>query len=276
MAKTHPSLDDPNAFVLYRYHPSLVAAIIFIALFAITTIIHIVQAVRSRARFLIPFIIGGIFEIVGYAGRAQSSQDQWNLGAFIQQSILLLVAPALFAATIYMTLGRIILLVGGEKYSVVKKRYLTKIFVAGDIFSFLLQSAGGGIMSGGGKSVKIGQDTILAGLFVQLLLFSLFLAVGILFHRRYSAALALNPSLAGSRLPWRKHLRTLYAASALVLLRSVFRVVEYIMGNGGFLLRNEVFLYVFDAVLMLGVMVLVNLVHPGEIAVMLGDRKSVV
>ena len=167
MAKTHPSLDDPNAFVPYRYHPSLVAAILFIVLFAITTIIHIVQAVRSRARFLIPFIIGGIcklphtnnepftfriqhtdthlwfaVEIVGYAGRARSSQDQWNLGAFIQQSILLLVAPALFAATIYMTLGRIILLVGGEKYSVVKKRYLTKIFVAGDVFSFLLQSAG--------------------------------------------------------------------------------------------------------------------------------------
>lgn len=168
MAKTHPSLDDPNAFVLYRYHPSLVAAILFIFLFAIATIIHIVQAVRSRARFLIPFIIGGIcklptspnnqpftfriqdadthlwfaVEIIGYAGRARSSQDQWNLGAFIQQSILLLVAPALFAATIYMTLGRIILLVDGEKYSVVKKRYLTKIFVAGDVFSFLLQCAG--------------------------------------------------------------------------------------------------------------------------------------
>ena len=127
-------------------------------------------------------------------------------------------------------------------------------------------------MSGGGKSVKIGQDTILIGLFVQLLLFSLFLVVGILFHRRYSAALALNPSLAGSRLPWRKHLRTLYAASALILLRSVFRVVEYIMGNDSFLLRNEVFLYVFDAVLMLGVMVLVNLVHPGEIAVVLKGK----
>ena len=41
------------------------------------------------------------------------------------------------------------------------------------------------------------------------------------------------------------------------------------MGNDGFLLRNEVFLYVFDAVLMLGVMVLVNLVHPGEIAAMI-------
>lgn len=64
MAKTHPSLDDPNAFVLYRYHPSLAAAIIFIVLFAITTIIHIVQAVRSRARFLIPFIIGGICKLL--------------------------------------------------------------------------------------------------------------------------------------------------------------------------------------------------------------------
>lgn len=37
------------------------------------------------------------------------------------------------------------------------------------------------------------------------------------------------------------------------------------MGNNGYLLKREVFLYIFDAVLMLVVMVWCNVYHPGEI-----------
>ena len=44
------------------------------------------------------------------------------------------------------------------------------------------------------------------------------------------------------------------------------------MGNNGFLLRNEVFLYIFNTVLILGVIVLVNPVHPREIMVILKER----
>lgn len=58
------------------------------------------------------------------------------------QTLLLLVAPALFAATIYMELGRIILLVDGEAHSLIKKKWLTKIFVCGDVLSFMMQGAG--------------------------------------------------------------------------------------------------------------------------------------
>lgn len=41
-----------------------------------------------------------------------------------------------------MILGRIILLTDGETHSIFKKRWLTKFFVFGDVFSFLLQSSG--------------------------------------------------------------------------------------------------------------------------------------
>lgn len=58
------------------------------------------------------------------------------------QAMALLIAPALFAASIYMSLGRIILLVDGEAHSIIKKKWLTKIFVTGDVLSFCMQSAG--------------------------------------------------------------------------------------------------------------------------------------
>lgn len=72
---------------------------------------------------------------------AQETPD-WTLGPYLIQTLLLLVAPALFAASIYMVLGRIILLTEGERHSMIRQKWLTKLFVAGDVLSFMTQSAG--------------------------------------------------------------------------------------------------------------------------------------
>lgn len=58
------------------------------------------------------------------------------------QSLLLLVAPALFAASIYMELGRIVLATEGDHALFVPRKWLTKIFVCSDIFTFLMQGSG--------------------------------------------------------------------------------------------------------------------------------------
>lgn len=58
------------------------------------------------------------------------------------QSTLLLIAPALFAASIYMELGRIIIMVKGEQFALIRVNWMTKIFVAGDVLSFLMQASG--------------------------------------------------------------------------------------------------------------------------------------
>lgn len=56
--------------------------------------------------------------------------------------MLILVAPPLFAASIYMTLGRLILHLDAESASLLRVKYIAKIFVVGDIISFLLQCGG--------------------------------------------------------------------------------------------------------------------------------------
>jgi len=58
-------------------------------------------------------------------------------------------------------------------------------------------------------------------------------------------------------IPWRGHLVVLYRCSGTILVRSIFRVIEYLMGNDGWILRHEIMLYVFDALLMLSVALLV-------------------
>lgn len=48
----------------YRYFPSEVAAIIFTALFAIATFVHLYKLLCHRTWFFIPFIIGGFCEFI--------------------------------------------------------------------------------------------------------------------------------------------------------------------------------------------------------------------
>ena len=67
----------------------------------------------------------------------------YSTGAYAMQSALILIAPAFLAASIYMTLGRIISMLKAEPYSVIGLRWLTKIFVTGDVLSFLMQASGG-------------------------------------------------------------------------------------------------------------------------------------
>lgn len=84
-------------------------------------------------------------EIIGYVGRALSAKEDpgyWTIGPYVIQAILILVAPALLAATIYMQLGRIIVVTDGESLSLIRKKWLTKTFVFGDVSSFLLQGGG--------------------------------------------------------------------------------------------------------------------------------------
>ena len=46
-------------WVAYTYYPSMGAAVVFVVLFAIVTILHTFQMFRTRTWFFIPLVIGG-------------------------------------------------------------------------------------------------------------------------------------------------------------------------------------------------------------------------
>ncbi|KAJ5492814.1 protein RTM1 [Penicillium diatomitis] len=124
-----------------------------------------------------------------------------------------------------------------------------------------MEYIGGGVMAGDSLSaVHNGEEIVIAGLVIQIFFFGLFIITCALFHKRvrkFPTARSLELSRT-----WRKYLHILYTANLLIVIRSIFRLIEYAMGNNGYILRYEVFLYVFDGLLMLLVMVLFNVVHP--------------
>lgn len=98
------------------------------------------------------------------------------------------------------------------------------------------------------------------------------MVVAYIFHRRMR--FAPTPKSRDPRIQWQVYLLTLYVTSFLILLRSLFRVVEYIQGSDGALLRKEVYSYVFDALLMFFVVAWMNYFHPSEIGLLLRGEKT--
>ncbi|CEL09289.1 hypothetical protein ASPCAL12427 [Aspergillus calidoustus] len=257
-------------FTFYYYDPSLAAGAIFAALFGLTTFLHLYQLLRTRTWFMIPFAIGGVLETIGYIGRVLSSTESpnWTTGPYVMQSALILIAPALLAASIYMILGRIIAMLHAEECSIIRLRFLTKVFVAGDVLSFLMQASGAGIMVKSDSDPKMGENIIVGGLFVQIIFFTLFIITAGVFELRMARRrLTVDPQLQSI---WRRHMVALCFTSVLILVRSVIRVVEYLMGYDSYLMRQEVFIYVFDAMLMFIVLLALSWMHPSEVNCALG------
>lgn len=52
-----------SEFNLYRYTPSLAAAVIFIILFVLATFYHLYQVARTRCWYFTVFVIGGFCKL---------------------------------------------------------------------------------------------------------------------------------------------------------------------------------------------------------------------
>ncbi|KAK1245622.1 hypothetical protein MKX08_005251, partial [Trichoderma sp. CBMAI-0020] len=219
-----------------------------------------------------------VVEFIGFIGRAASGAQPtgcWTLGPYLIQTMFILIAPALFAASIYMILGRIIILVGGQEHAIIRPQWLTKIFVIGDVICFLLLAGGSGILASAKhnpSTTDTGNNVIISGLVLQLLWFALFVTVAAVFHHRMRSVPTSRSQQSDCR--WQRYLLTLYVAGTLIIVRNFFRVIEYAQGNDGYLLTKEAFIYIFDALPMLAVVTWLHWMHPGEIGLLLRGEVS--
>ncbi|MCJ1388816.1 hypothetical protein MMC18_001666 [Xylographa bjoerkii] len=257
-----PTLETYHGIYLWRYVPSLPAAITFAILFGLATTAHGWKMVTTRMWFCLPFVIGGIFEEIGYIARAAAFNSTGALSPYILQAIFLLLPPVLFAASLYMVYSRVVRAVQGENFSLISPRRTTVIFVLGDFFCLSIQSDGGGLLIKP-NTVHVGDCIIVAGLGLQILMFAGFMMCCLSFNIRFRAHIAKTG--ATSDIPWQSCLNMLYSTSLAVLVRNIYRVIEFIMGQDGYLLSNEWPTYVFDGALMLLVMIGFFIWYPSQL-----------
>lgn len=205
----------------------------------------------------IPLIIGMVMETLGYAGRSISSVDQQVVGPYILQVLLLLVAPTLYAATIYMLFGRLTYLLFAEQILILPAKFNTIFFVTGDIVSLVMQTAGSS-MRADASSAKNGTNIASAGLYIQLIFFGLFIINEALFYFRVKNIASNIPNRFKL---WKYSNFILLFTSILILIRSIVRTIEFKQGDDGFITDHEWCLYAFDSALMfiVGLVFLISL-----------------
>lgn len=258
----------------YSYDINLGANIAFAVLFGMQAIGCLVLMIMcySKAKILgsnlrnrytlmmLPFLLGLALECVGYIGRIINNSDQDDLGPYILQSTTLLVAPAFMAASLYMNFGEVLKIYNAQEYCLIPVKWLTKVFVFGDVISILIQGAGGGIQGGGGlDKFNTGKNIIIGGLFIQIFFFGAFVVNSTIFAFRFNKAnrgTKLPHNKFSDRKSWKHLLSCLYLVCIAILVRSIFRIIEYLQGFRGELVSSEAYFFVLDSsIIFLGAVV---------------------
>ncbi|CAG8209591.1 unnamed protein product [Penicillium nalgiovense] len=259
----HPGVNGSDPYVVfYPYTPSETAGYAFMAMFGVMTIAHIVLMFPYRAAYFIPLVLGGVCEIFGYYGRALSHKDRTDIGSWALQEMLILCAPPLIAATIYMVLGRVIRSFGAEHLASMTPKKITVIFVLNDVLTFCTQLGGAGVQVTGDPDVMaIGKKVVLAGLIFSLAVFAFFIWIAATLQRR----LEKNPTeiLIMHNIHWRRYMLALYVACLALMIRNLVRTIQFGADKSSDVNQKELYIYVFDGFLMFFSMLLLVFYHPG-------------
>lgn len=147
----------------------------------------------------------------------------------------------------------------------INPKWLTKLFVLGDVLSFFTQGGGGGmlVVAKTQAAVQKGENIIIGGLVLQILFFGFFMIVTMVFHARIRKWPTTQSRAVAS--PWQALIYVLYVSSGLIMIRSIYRVAEYVAGSDGVLQEKEMFLYIFDALPMSLVTIVFSFFHPSRV-----------
>lgn len=233
----------------YGYVPTQAAGIAFTVLFGSLTLLALFGTIRRKLWFL-SFLLGGVLETLGWGARAGASSVSTvcDKNLFIMQITCLIIAPALFSATLYIILG--ILIQQAPSASLLSAKNYIIVFCTIDFFSLLLQAVGGGLASSGDtqSQTQTGTDIIIAGVFVQIAGMFIFTVLAALFVRRsYKRAANVDSRV----------LAVLVIGDVLITIRNIYRAVELLEGWTGHINTTESYLIGLDGVMML--LALINL-----------------
>ena len=113
-------------------------------------------------------VLGCLSELLGYLAKILLYNDPFSDSGFDMSVVLWTSAPAFYSAGIYYT-SKHICLTFGSGSSRLRPGLYTWIFISCDVFSIMLQAAGGATASASHDDavLRIGDDITIAGLATQ-------------------------------------------------------------------------------------------------------------
>ena len=179
------------------------------------------------------------FECLGYIVRI-ITVNRPEKGDYIVSLLLILLAPILTAYVNYSVTGKMLEL-ADKKVGGMAPVWIARIFVTSDIATFLIQGIGGAMtISDNSTVVTAGKNVVTAGLAVQLASFCLFIFIvlSIQFREQYE----LKQRAISHKIFWGIHLTML-----MLIVRTVYRLIQFQSGPTGYCTVHEWTFYVFDS-----------------------------
>jgi len=289
-ACTHVTLQCPVEASVYSYQPSLGANAFFLAIYSTCACAQLVLGIRFRTwTFMIALILGGLCEGLGYVGRILLALNPWDALGFKIQSecsityngitwqctdclivCCLIMGPAFTTAGIYLTFKHFVLAFG-QRYSVLAAHLYTWLFISADIFSLILQAAGGAISASAASSndadtAETGTWIALAGIVFQvvsLLAFATLFALYFFRLFRHRSQLPRQTTDTIHSFSFRLFFAAIILAYMTVLVRCIYRIPELAEGWGNRIMKSETDFIVLDGTMITIATLALTLVHPG-------------
>ncbi|KAJ6551905.1 RTA1-domain-containing protein [Mycena capillaripes] len=267
---TSGSVGDDNQ---YGYNPSEAIGILFVVLFALSTIIHACQATYYKMWWLFPTAcLCGVGELLGWSGRLWSSFNPALSDPYMMQICATIISPTPLIAVNFILLSRIVQRLG-VCYSWISARWYTIIFLSCDILALVIQGAGGGIAASANDSTgtQLGANIMLAGIAFQFVAIVMYTLCAGEFLRRYARDLPVRgqrPLGSGKAVLTPRNRLMIYALafSTLVLfIRSIYRIIELSGGWNGPVIQTQVYFNVLDGGMVTLAIYTINIAHPGHL-----------
>ncbi|KAH8827435.1 RTA1-like protein [Flagelloscypha sp. PMI_526] len=286
----------------YGYIPTGWVCYLFLALFGLSGLIHLVQAFWFKAYWLIPTAaLCAAGESLGWSARLWSHYNIMMDTPFQIQISTIIISPTCLLAVNFIVFGRGVQLLG-QQYSLLSARWISIIFVTSDVFALVMQGTGGGLASGNvsPEQLHLGSNIILAGIAFQ---FGIMVITSLLaFHfawrwrscrpvRKIAAENRIDSSIqltnlsqpqdvtgkrwmtSGNSLPFEGreafNFKFLLCAISLntfcLFVRAIYRLIELSHGWDSKILRTEIWFNIFDGAMVVLAIISINIAHPGKL-----------
>lgn len=209
-----------------------------------------------RVTLLLPW--AALLMIAGFAVRLVGAYNPSELAYLVASTVLIMSGPPVYALINYFILSRILYYI--PYFSPMHPGRVATTFIGLDAVCEILIGNGAWRMANSDltdKERQVGANMVMASLCLQAALFGAFGVVAAWFHRRAKKAGVLTKDL-------QTVLYVLYVSATIVTIRCIYRLVEYIEGWTSEIYQNEVYFWIFEAVIMFVNTALLNIWHPGK------------
>ncbi|KAK7064938.1 RTA1 like protein-domain-containing protein [Favolaschia claudopus] len=262
-----PIVDDSQ----YGYVPQESVAILFLVLFGISTLVHAGQAIHFRLWWLLPTaMLCGVGEIIGWTGRLWSSYSPNEFAPFAAQTCATIVSPTPLLAASFLIMERVVQRLGASYSRLTPKWYLV-LFLPCDLIALVVQGVGGGLASAAKTldGANQGADIMLYGIAFQFAVIIIFTILAMDFLQRYIRDKPVrrvtdSDSVRGDlTLRLKIMLGALAFSTTVLVVRSIYRLIELSDGWTGRIIRTEVYFNVLDGAMITLAIFTLNFIHPG-------------